>query len=125
MTSKPFKPDYAPSPGRMLDEHLEHYDMSAAEFARRCGRPVEFVQELLSGKALLDSETAQHIAKEFGGAAETWLGIEKEYRENLARDAEMRARREAMRSRILFLPRILSRIYRSLGRNHRGLPRRS
>ena len=125
MRSYPSNPNYAPSPGRMLNEHLEHHDMSAAEFARRCGRPADFVQELLSGKAPLNPEIARHIAKEFGGAADTWLAIEKEYRENLARDAEMRAGREAMRGRILFLPRILSRTFRSLGRNHRGLPRQS
>ena len=125
MPSKPFNPDYASSPGQILEMHLEHYDMSAAEFALRCGRPVEFVQELLSGKAPLNRETASLIVKEFGGAAETWMNIESGYRQKLARDAEKRAKREAMRGRLLFLPRILSRACRSLGRSHRGLPRRS
>ena len=58
MRSYPSNPNYASSPGQMLEMHLEHYDMSAGEFARRCGRPVEFVQELLSGAAPLDHETA-------------------------------------------------------------------
>ena len=109
MPSKPFTPDYASSPGQILEMHLEYYDMSAADFARSCGRPVEFVQELLSGMVPLDSETASLIVKEFGGAAETWMNIESGYRQKLARDAEKRARREAMWGRILFLPRILSR----------------
>ena len=121
MRSYPSNPDCAPPPGQLLDEHLEAYDMSAAEFARRCGRPVEFVQNLLSGVARLDLETAQHIAKEFGGVAETWLGIEYEYRQKLARDAEKSSRREAVWGRILFLPRALSRAYRSMGGNRRGL----
>ena len=125
MPSRPFKPDYAPAPGRMLDEHLECYDMSAAEFARRCGRPVEYVQELITGTAPLDSETAQQIAKEFGGVAETWLGIEREYRQKLARDAQKRARREAIWGRILFFPRVMSRASRSLSRNRRSMPRQS
>ena len=124
MPPKPFKPDYAPSPGRLLDKHLEHHDMSAAEFARRSGRSVESIQELNSGAVPLDRETAQHIAKEFGGEAETWVNMETGYRQKLACDAEKLARREAMRSRILFLPRILSRACRSLSRNQRGLPRR-
>ena len=125
MPSKPFNPDYASSPGQILEMHLEHYDMSAAEFARRCGRSAEFVQELLSGKAPLDRDTASLIVKEFGGAAETWMNIESGYRQMLARDAEKNAKREAMRGRLMFLPRILSRAYRSLRRSHRGLPRRS
>ena len=125
MPSRPFKPDYAPSPGRMLDENLEYYGMSVAEFAGRCGRPVEYVQKLLSGAAPLDSQTAQHIAKEFGGAAETWLGIEREYRQKLAQDTQNRVRREAIWGRILYLPRILSRASRSLGRNRRSMPRQS
>ena len=126
MPSKPFKPNYAPSPGRVLNTHLEHHGMSAAEFARRSGRSVEFIQELISGAVPLDRETALHIAKEFGGGAETWMNMETGYRQKLARDAEKRARREAMRGRILFFPRILSRAYRSLGSNQRGgMPRRS
>ena len=124
MRSYPSYPNYASSPGQILEMHLEHHDMSAAEFARRSGRPAEFVQELLSGKAPLDSETASLIVKEFGGAAETWMNMEAGYRQKLARDAEKLAKREAMRSRILFLPRILSRACRSLGHNQRGLPRR-
>ena len=125
MPSRPFKPDYAPAPGRMLDEHLERYDMSAAEFARRCGRSVEYVQELITGAAPLDSETAQHIAKEFGGVAETWLGIEREYRQKLARDAQKSARREAIWGRIPFFLWVMSRASRSLGRKRRSMPRQS
>ena len=125
MPSRPFKPDYAPCPGLLLEVHLESYDMSATEFARRCGRSGEFVQELISGEAPLDCETASLIVKEFGGEADAWLRMEYEYRQKLARDAEKRARREAIWGRILFLPRLLSRVYRTLGRNHRGFPRQS
>lgn len=125
MRSYPSNPDYAPPPGQLLEEHLESYDMSTAEFARRCGRPVVFVRKLLTGAAPLDPEIAQHIAKEFGGVAETWLGIENEYRQKLARDSEKSSRREATWGRVLFLPRVLSRAYRSLSGNRRGLPRQS
>lgn len=86
----PFKPDCATSAGRMRDEHLECYDMSAADFARRCGHAAEFVQELLSDAVPPDSEAVQHFAKVFGGVAEAWPGIEREYRQKLARDAENR-----------------------------------
>ena len=125
MRSYPSNPNYAPSPGRVLNTHLESYEMSVAEFAKRCGRSVEFIPELISGKAPLDRETASLIVKEFGGVAETWLGIEREYREKLARDAEKRVRREAIWGRIVFLPQVLSRTLRSLGGNRRGQPRQS
>ena len=125
MTSKPFKPDYAPSPGVLLEVHLESYDMSASEFARRCGRPVDFIEELIAGAAPLDRETAQHIVKEFGGEAEAWLRMEEEYRQKLASDAEKKAGREKNWGRFLFLPRVLSRAYRSLGRARRSMPRQS
>ena len=125
MRSYPSNPNYASSPGQILEMHLEYYDMSAAEFALRCGRSVDFIQELLSGVAPLDRETASLIVKEFGGATETWMNIESGYREKLARDSEKRSRKEAIWGRILFLPRILSRAYRYLDRNRRGLPRQS
>lgn len=125
MRSYPSKPNYAPSPGLLLEVHLESYDMSASDFARRCGRSVEFIQELISGVAPLDRETALLIVKEFGGEAEAWLRMEYEYRQKLARDAEKRTRREAMWGRFLFLPRSLSHAYRSLVRNHGSLQRRN
>ena len=119
MPSMPFKPDYAPPPGRALNTHLESFEMSVAEFAKRCGRPVDSIQELVSGKAPLDRETASLIAKELGGAAETWLGIEREYRQKRARDAENISWRKAIWERIPFLPRILSRACRALGHSRR------
>ena len=96
MRSYPSNPNYAPSPGRVVNTHLEFYEMSLSEFAKRCGRSVEFIQELISGKAPLDSEAASLIVKEFGRVAETWLGIEREYRQRLAHDADKSARREAI-----------------------------
>ena len=117
-------PDYAP-PGQLLDEHLESYDMSAADSVPTLRSAEEFIQELLSGAAPLDRQTASPIMKEFGGAAETWLGIKYEYRQRPAQDAVKWARREAIWGRFLLLPRILPRAYRSLGRNQRRLPRRN
>ena len=125
MRSYPSNPNYAPSPGLLLEVHLESYDMSDAEFAKRCGRSPDFIRDLISGTAPLDRETATLIVKEFGGEAKAWMRMECEYRQKLARDAEKKAKREAIWGRLLFLPRILSRISRSLSRNHKGLPRRS
>ena len=125
MPSKPFKPDYAPPPGRVPNPYLESFEMSVAEFAKRCGRPVESIQELVTGKAPLDRETASLIAKELGGAAETWLGIERERWQKPAWDAEKIPWRKAIWGRITFLPRILSRACRALGRSRRSIPLRS
>ena len=54
MPSYPSNPDYAASPGQVLEMHLESYELSVAEFAQRCDLPVEFVQEIISGEAPLN-----------------------------------------------------------------------
>ena len=123
MPSKPFNPDYAASPGQVLDMHLESYELSVAEFAQRCDLPVEFVQEIISGEAPLDRETALLFEREFGSKAYIWLGIEAEYRQKLAHDAENLARRQEMWRHFGFLRRILSYFGHALSRIHRHAPR--
>ena len=123
MPSKPFNPDYAASPGLVLEIHLESCELSVSDFAQRCGLPVEFVQEIISGVAPLDRKTALLFEREFSISADTWLGVEAEYRQKLARDAEKLARRKAMWRHFGFLRRILSSAGHALGRIHRHAPR--
>ena len=86
MPSNPFNPDHAASPGQVLEMHLESCELSVDEFAKRCDLPAEFVQEIISGEAPLDRETALLFEREFGSKAYIWLGIEVECRQKLARD---------------------------------------
>ncbi|MCY3984897.1 MAG: HigA family addiction module antitoxin [Roseovarius sp.] len=83
-----FSPDYAVSPGRILEERLEEQGISHAEFARRCGRSPKMISEIISGKAPLLPETALQFEKVLGVNASIWLGIEVDYQLHNARKIE-------------------------------------
>ena len=90
MTSKryEFNPDYAVPPGRVLKERLAAHNISHAEFARRCGRSVKLISEIIAGEAPVDPGTARQFESVLGMAAEIWLGIEADYRLHREREAE-------------------------------------
>jgi HTH-type transcriptional regulator / antitoxin HigA len=80
-----FRPDYAPSPGELLEEQLDTLNISAREFSRRCGRSAKLITEILSGKAALEPETALQFERVLDIEANIWLRMEAEYRLSLAR----------------------------------------
>lgn len=88
--SNRFQPDYAVPPGWVLEERLEANGMSQAEFARRCGRSAKHISEIIAGKAPVEEKTALQFEKVLGVDASIWLGLEKDYRLHLAREAEAR-----------------------------------
>ena len=45
-----FTPDYAVHPGMLLEQELEHRQLSQADFARRIGRTPKLVSEIISGR---------------------------------------------------------------------------
>lgn len=92
----PYTPEYAIPPGWLLESHLEAREMSQAECARRCGRSPKLISEIVSGKAPIEPDTALQLEKVLGLRSEIWLGVEKDYRLYLARQAEAeRAAEEA------------------------------
>ena len=62
--------------------------VSPAEFARRCGRPPQLINEIIAGKAPVEAETALLFENELGLAAGIWLGIERQYRLHQKRTAK-------------------------------------
>lgn len=83
-----FKPDYASSPGQLLQEVLQEMDISARELARRCGRSAKLVTEIVSGKAVLEPETALQFERVLDIDATIWLNLEADYRLRLARQRD-------------------------------------
>lgn len=83
-----FAPDYAVSPGQVLQERLEVLGLSQAGFARRCGRTPKLISEIIAGKAPVETETAIQFERVTGLHASIWLGIESDYRLLLARQSE-------------------------------------
>jgi addiction module HigA family antidote len=81
-------PDVAVPPGETLAETLEVRGMSQAELARRMGRPVQAINEIVRGGKALTAETALQLEKVLGTPAHVWTRLEADYRFNLARLAQ-------------------------------------
>ncbi|MCY4545403.1 MAG: ImmA/IrrE family metallo-endopeptidase [Gemmatimonadetes bacterium] len=75
-----YRPDYAVSPGWVLEERLDAHGMTHAEFARRCDRSPKLISEIIAGKAPIVPETAFQFELVLGVDASIWLGIEADYR---------------------------------------------
>ncbi len=84
MTST-FKPDYASPPGATLAETIEAMGLTQTELARRMGRPIKTINEIIQGKAALTADTALELERVLGVPASFWNGLEVNYREHLAR----------------------------------------
>ena len=93
--TRQFNPDYAVSPGRVLQERLDVMGLSQAEFARRCGRTPKLISEIVAGKAPVEIETAIQFERVTGLHASIWLGIESDYRLLLARQSEAEQSKDA------------------------------
>ena len=90
-----YQPNYAVSPGAILEERLAAHGLSHAEFARRCGRSAKLIREIIAGKASLEPATALQFEQVLGVDASIWLGIEKDYQLHRAREAEAEETEEA------------------------------
>jgi addiction module HigA family antidote len=86
--SSQYKPDYAVSPGEVLDEHREAAALTQAELAQRLGFSAKHINRLLAGLEPVTPETALKLEAVFGIPAHVWLALEARYREHLARVAE-------------------------------------
>src|SRR5947209_5919565 len=78
-------PDIAIPPGDLLAETLESVNMTQAELARRAGRPVQAINEIVRGAKEITPETALQLERVLGVPAHVWVRLEADYRYNLAR----------------------------------------
>jgi len=83
-----YKPDYAVSPGEVLDEHREAATLTQAELSQRLGFSAKHVNRLLAGLEPVTPETALKLEAVFGLPARVWLTLEARYREHRARAVE-------------------------------------
>lgn len=84
----PYQPDYAVSPGEILEEVLATMGMTKAELAERCGRPTKTISEIIHGKAAITAETALQLGRVTGRAPSLWQNLEATYRLRLAEQNE-------------------------------------
>lgn len=77
------QPDYGAPPGYVLEDYLEEWELTPAEFARRHSLPAELIAGVVAGSAAIDTELAQILEQEFGLKADFWLAVESDYRRRL------------------------------------------
>ena len=82
------------SPGSVLEEEIEHREMTQKDLAIRMGRPAQAINEIIRGKKSVTSETAFELEAVLGVPAHIWTGLETTYRMTLSRNEEQ-ARLEA------------------------------
>src|SRR5882762_3147789 len=87
-------PDIAIPPGELLEETLDTLGMSQAELARRTGRPVQAINEIVRGSKEITPETAVQFERVLGVPAHVWVRLEADYRYNLVRLQERKRLQE-------------------------------
>jgi addiction module HigA family antidote len=88
MTEERIWPDIAIPPGETLAETLDALGISQAELARRAGRPVQAISEIIQGKKEITPETALALERVLGVSAHVWIRLEADYRTTKARLAD-------------------------------------
>ncbi len=96
-------PDVASPPGEMLADELEARQMSQAELARHMGRPAQMINEIIKEKKEITPQTALEFERVLGTPAYVWLNLERDYRYNKERLADL-ARLEAQVARARQFP---------------------
>src|SRR5436305_15249888 len=78
-------PDWSVPPGEVLLEALSDRNMSQSDLARRMGRPIKTINEIVNGKAAITPDTAIQLELALGITAAFWNSLEANYRAQLAR----------------------------------------
>ena len=81
-----WQPDWAVAPGALLLDILEDRDLSQSDLARRMGRPIKTINEIVNGKAAITPDTAIQLELALGVTAGFWNNAEITYRAHLARE---------------------------------------
>jgi len=82
-------PDWVSPPGHTILDILEERGWSQAELAERMGYTRKHINLLIKGVAGITEETALKLERVLGSTAGFWLNREAQYREMLARQAEL------------------------------------
>ena len=83
-----FQPDYAVSPGEVLEFELDMRGMKQQELAKRTGLTPKHIGALVNAKSSITPETAIKLERAIGMPAQYWMNLESQYQEALARIAE-------------------------------------
>jgi len=87
-TLNEYRPDYAVSPGDVLELELEARGMKQQDLANRTGLTPKHIGALVKAKSAVTPETAIKLERAIGLPAQYWMNLESQYQEVLARTAE-------------------------------------
>ncbi|MBK8072679.1 MAG: helix-turn-helix domain-containing protein [Ramlibacter sp.] len=83
-----YRPASVSPPGDTLAELIEERGIAQAELARRMGRPLNAINEIVLGGKEITEDTALELERVLGTPAHFWLARESRYREYLARQRD-------------------------------------
>lgn len=83
-----YRPDYAVSPGEVLEFELDVRGMKQQELAKRTGLTPKHIGAIVNAKSSITPETAIKLERAIGMPAQYWMNLETQYQEILARIAE-------------------------------------
>lgn len=83
-----YRPSEVSPPGTTLADLIEERGIAQAELARRMGRPLNAVNEMVLGAKEITEDTALELERVLGTPAHFWLAREAKYREFLARQRD-------------------------------------
>jgi HTH-type transcriptional regulator / antitoxin HigA len=87
-TNLRYQPAVVSPPGDTLAELIEERGITQAELARRMGRPLNAINEVVLGNKEITEDTALELERVLGTPAHFWLARESRYREYLARQRD-------------------------------------
>ena len=70
----------------LLEEFLKPLGMSMNKLAEQLHVPANRITQIVEGRRSISGETALRLARYFGTSAEFWLGMQKDYDLQVARD---------------------------------------
>jgi len=88
-----YQPFEVSPPGDTLRDLMDERALTQAELARRLGRPVQAVNEIMAGKKEITEDTALELERVLQVPAHFWLAREARYREYLARLRDAQGRK--------------------------------
>lgn len=75
-----YEPNYAVSPGQVLEEIIESQNIKKGDLADKCGLSSKTMSLILNGRAPVSAETAIQLERVVGIPASTWSSLEADYR---------------------------------------------
>jgi len=84
-----FSPDWISTPGDTIFDLLEERGWKQAEFAERIGFTPKHVSQLINGQSSITEDVAIRLERVLGGSARFCMNRKRQYREALAREAEL------------------------------------